>query len=109
MSKVRLLVFVIILITVLIIVGFFIQRETKPSSDTRIILEHTYKTYIAPKCFEQSNATNYLQDATLGKALDLNYDPHDACTEAELESVKESFIISLLKDAGIINKKWDNW
>lgn len=108
-KKIRLLTYFIILIVVLILVSFFIPKETKPSPDTRIILEHTYKTYIAPRCFEQSNATNYLQDSTLGEALDLNYDPHDSCTEAELESEKDSLFISLLKDIGILSKKWDNW
>ncbi len=109
MLKRRLPILLIILVAMLIIVSFFIPRETKPSPDTRIILEHTYKTYIAPRCFEQSNATNFLQDSTLEEAQNLNYDPHDSCTEAELKSEKDPLFISLLKDIGILNKKWDNW
>lgn len=109
MLKRRLPILLIMLVVMLIIVSFFIPSETKPSPDTRIILEHTYKTYIAPRCFEQSNATNYLQDSTLEEAQDLNYDPHDSCTESELESEKNSLFISLLKDIGILSKKWDNW
>lgn len=115
-KKIRLLTYLIILVVLLIIVSFFIPRETKPSPDTRIILEHTYKTYIAPgqpesRCFEQSNPTptNYLEDSTLEKAWDLNYEPHDSCTEEALESEKDSLFISLLKDIGILSKKWDNW
>lgn len=109
MSKTRLLTLVIMLMIVLIIVSFLIPKETKPSSDTRIILEHTYHTYIAPKCFQQSDPTNYLQDSTLEEAQNLNYEPHDSCTEAALESEKDSLFISLLKDIGVLNKKWDNW
>lgn len=109
MSKNRLLIYVLMLIAILIIVSFFIPREIKPSADTRIILEHTYKTYIAPPCFEQAEATNYLQDSTLEDAQNLNYEPHDSCTEDELANEKNSLPISLLKEAGILNNKWDNW
>lgn|SRR5690625_280276 len=109
MTKKRLFVMLLIFIGLMLIDSFLIPRETKPSLDTRIILEHTYKTYIAPRCFEQSNATNYLQDSTLEEAQYLNYDPHDSCTETELESEEDSFFISILKDIGILSKKWDNW
>ena len=108
MIKKRLLK-ILIVIMVLVVIGFMIPKETKPSSDTRIILEHTYKTYIAPGCFEQSNPTNFLQDSTLGEAQNLNYDAHDSCTIDRLENEKDSLIISLLKDVGVLDKKWDNW
>lgn len=98
-----------IIIMTLAIIGFMIPVETKPSSDTRIILEHTYKSYIAPGCFEQSNPTNFLQDSTLGEAQDLNYDAHDSCTVNRLENEKDLFIVSLLKEVGVLDKKWDNW
>lgn len=113
MSKTKLSGFVGLLIAMLIIVGFIIPKETEPSPDTRIILEHTYKTYIAPGlgCFEKSDPTptNYLQDSRLEEALRLNYEPHDSCTVEALESEKESLLISLLKDIGILKKKWDVW
>ncbi|WP_040980484.1 MULTISPECIES: hypothetical protein [Oceanobacillus] len=108
MIKKRLLK-ILIVIMVLVVIGFMIPKETKPSSDTRIILEHTYKTYIAPGCFEQSNPTNFLQDSTLGEAQNLNYDAHDSCTIDRLKNEKDSLIISLLKDVGVLDKKWDNW
>lgn len=109
MSKMKLLTFLTMVVVILIIVSFFIPKETKPSPDTRIILEHNYHTYIAPKCYQQSNPTNYIQDSTLEGARDLNYDPHDSCTVEALESEKDSLLISLLKDSGILSKKWDNW
>lgn len=113
MSKAKLITFIGAVIVVLIIAGLFIPKETTPSPDTRIILEHTYKTYIAPGlgCFERSDPipTNYLQDSTLEEALKLDYQPHDSCTVKALESENDSLIFSLLKDIGILNKKWDNW
>lgn len=50
------------------LIGMIIPRETEPSGDTRVILEHTYQTYIAPICFEESDPTNFLEEATFKKA-----------------------------------------
>jgi len=105
----KILLTLLAIVIVAIIASLFIPKETKPSANTRIILEHHYHTYIAPKCFEQSEVTNYLEDSTLGKAYELNYEPNDTCTESELASEKDSLFISLLKDIGFISKKWDNW
>lgn len=109
MSKKSIIVVLLIFIGIMVVISLLISRETKPSPDTRIILEHTYKTYIAPRCFEQSNATNFLQDSTLDEAQYLNYEPHDHCTEIELESIEDSLFISILKDIGVLDKKWDDW
>lgn len=99
----------LLIVMLAVIVSLFIQKETKPSADTRVIIEHHYQTYIAPSCFDQTEVTNYLEDGTLGKALESNYDPHDDCTEQALASEKESLFVSVLKDIGLISKKWDNW
>lgn len=104
----KLLVVIGILIA-FIIISLIVPKETKPSKNTRIILEHTYQSYIAPTCFEQAEATNYLEDSTLGEARELSYEAHDACTEEALSSVKESLFVSLLKDIGFIQKEWDKW
>ncbi len=47
-TKSKLLIVLPFLIILFVFVGFFIPRITLPSSDTRIVLEHTYRTYIAP-------------------------------------------------------------
>src|SRR5699024_2332646 len=70
-----------ILLIGLIVVGFTFEKETKPKDDTRLILEHTYKTYIAPPCFEDADATNYLEDSDIEMAKQLEYEPNDTCTE----------------------------
>lgn len=109
MRKYKLLITLLVLIGVIFISSFVIKRETNPSPDTRIILEHTYQTYIAPRCFQQSNPTNYLQDSTLEEANRLQYPPHDSCTEQEMKGEKDFLFISLLKEIGVLSKKWDNW
>lgn len=94
---------------VLVIASFFIPKETVPSSDTRVVLDHTYRSYIAPGCFEESDLTNFLEESTLEQAQKLQYHPHSTCTEDALKPEKGNLFISLLKEVGIINKKWDNW
>lgn len=86
MRKKQLLFILILLLVVTISASFFLTRETKPSADTRVILDHTSKTYIAPTCFEDAEATNFLSETTLQEAYELNYQPHSACTENALKS-----------------------
>ncbi len=97
------------LIGAALIIGMIIPRETVPSEDTRVILEHTYQTYIAPICFEESDPTNFLEEATLQKAESLNYPPHSPCTEKALESERDRLLPSFLKEIGVVDKKWDSW
>lgn len=89
--------------------GFIFEKETEPREDTRLILEHTYLSYIAPVCFEQSDATNFLEDSDLAMAKQLDYRPHDACTEEALEPSKDKVIISWLKSLGWIETEWSQW
>lgn len=98
-----------LIISLLILASYFIPRETTPSSDTRVILEHTKGTYIAPHCFEESDPTNYLGDGTLGEAIELKYKIDSPCTEVALKGEKDSLFISILKDIGVLSKKWDDW
>lgn len=103
------LIVVGIVILSLLIIGFGFEKETKPRDDTRLILEHTYKTYIAPICFEDSGATNYLEDSDLAMAKQLRYDANDDCTEEALKPIKEKIIISYLHELGILQTEWSTW
>lgn len=109
MKKGKKWLWLILVLIVLVLVSAFIPKETQPSGDTRVILEHTHETYIAPVCFEESDPTNFLEDSTLEAAEKLNYPPHSECTEKALEGEKDRLLTSLLKDMGIMSKKWDEW
>lgn len=109
MNSMRLIVLIIGLIVFVIGLGFIIPRETTPPSSTRVILEHNEKTYIAPSCFEQANASNFLEETTLEHAKEINYEAHSDCTKEALMSEKDSLIISLLKQFGLISTPWDSW
>lgn len=93
----------------LLIVGFGFEKGTKPKGDTRLVLDHTYDTYIAPICFEDSGATNYLEDSDLEMAEQLGYEPNDECTEEALQPIKEKIIISFLHDLGLLKTEWATW
>lgn len=99
------------IIIMLVLLSFLLKGTTHPSPDTRIILERHYKTYIAPPCFEQSDPepTNFLDETSLEAAKAMNFAPHDACTEEMLQGEKEAWIISLLKNNGILSSKWNEW
>ncbi|MFC5591481.1 hypothetical protein ACFPRA_21580 [Sporosarcina soli] len=102
-------ILVILLFGIVVLIAMLVPIETHPSPDTRVILEHTYKTYIAPVCFEESDPTNFLQEATLQEAKSLDYAPHSSCTEDALKSENDRLLTSFLKQIGIMNKKWDSW
>lgn len=97
------------IIAAIILLSILIKIDTPPSNDTRIILEHTYETYIAPPCFEQSDATNFLEESTLEHAEDIGYELHDVCTEDELKEERNSVLIHLLKQMGLLKKQQDTW
>lgn len=88
---------------------FFMPRENVPAPESRVILEHSFRTYIAPSCFEQADATNFLEEATLQNAEELNYPPHSACTEKAFEGNRDSGFIRLLKELGIMEKDSQDW
>lgn len=105
MRKIR----TILIIVAIVCVISMLPKNTKPSPKTRLVLDHTYHTYIAPPCFQQADATNYLQDSHLKEAREFDYDPHDQCTIDALAPVKDRLFISVLKDIGLLKKKWDRW
>lgn len=105
----KILLVVLIIFSLFLISSFFFTKTVKPSEDTRVILEHTYKTYIAPVCFETADATNFLEESTLENAQEIGYAAHSDCTEEALEAEEHSFFVSILQEIGILNKKWDNW
>ncbi|WP_142827458.1 hypothetical protein [Planococcus soli] len=88
---------------------FFIPRENVPADESRVILEHSFRTYIAPSCFEQAEATNFLEESTLETAKELNYPPHSSCTEKAFEGNRDSGFIRLMKELGIMEKESTDW
>ncbi|MBP1968264.1 hypothetical protein J2Z83_000356 [Virgibacillus natechei] len=108
MQKKKLFVVLLILIASVLIAGFVIPKETHPPSDTRIVLEHNQSTYIAPTCFEEADPSNFLEENTLEHAEEINYEPHDTCTVETLQSEEDRLLISVLKDIGLLDTKWDD-
>ncbi|MFF0830648.1 hypothetical protein ACFYU8_27760 [Brevibacillus sp. NPDC003359] len=84
-----------------------IPMEVGPAPDTRLILEHTNKTYISPPCYEQANKSNNLAEADLQKAQELNYQPESSCTANSLAPIKQPIASILAQNLGIKQSNWD--
>ncbi|MDN7243168.1 hypothetical protein QWY14_15295 [Planococcus sp. N028] len=109
MRKNKLWIWGTVILAAVFLVLLFMPRDNQPSPQTRVILEHSHRTYIAPSCFEESNATNFLEEATLQEARDLNYPAESACTEKAFQGNSDSFLVSLLKELGAIEKESNDW
>lgn len=100
---------IVVLLGLLLISSLFLKTTVGPAPDTRIVLEHTYRTHIAPGCFETADPTNFLSESTLADAEERGYEAHSECTEEILKPVENSLFIGTLKKIGILDRKWDNW
>src|SRR5699024_11621096 len=90
MNAGRLIKFIVIVGILCLIISFFIPKETKPSDSTRVILDHHVETYIAPICFEEANASNFLDETTLKQAQEMNYEANSDCTKEALKDRKST-------------------
>ena len=99
----------VILVSAALLALLFLPRANTPSPDARVVLEHTYRTYIAPSCFEESDPTNFIEDSTLEQAHELGYPPDTACTEKAFQGNMDSFFIDFLKELGILEKETSDW
>lgn len=95
------------LLIIVVIASLIIPGEAAPPKDTRVILEYTEKTYIAPSCFEQSGASNNIGEEDLEAAEEEEYSPHDSCTKEYFEKEESSLLIAFLKNIGILSAEWD--
>lgn len=91
------------------VIWFFMPQDNEPSTESRVVLEHTHRTFIAPSCFEESEPTNFLEESTLGHARELNYPAHTECTEKAFESNQDSPAVRLMKELGLMEKKQTDW
>lgn len=93
---------------VLLVVGILTFKiEVNPSPDTRLILEHTYKTYISPPCYEQAKKTNNLAEADIQTAKQVNYQPESSCTENSLAPINQPIVYVLGEKLGLKKSQWD--
>ncbi len=109
MKRKPLVIMAVVVLVAAAAAWFFMPQENEPSTQSRIVLEHTHRTFIAPSCFEQSDPTNFLEESTLGHAQELNYPPHSECTEKAFESNQDSPAVRLLKELGLMEKTQTDW
>ncbi|MDN3428059.1 hypothetical protein QL992_04215 [Microbacterium sp. APC 3898] len=109
MKRRKIWIVVLLLAAAVLLLLFFMPRENVPAPESRVILEHSFRTYIAPSCFEEADATNFLEESTLAKAQELEYPPHSSCTEEAFEGNRDSGFIRLMKELGVMEKESKDW
>lgn len=109
MKKMNMWILLGIFAAAALVIFLFVPRENVPPANTRVVLEHTYRTYIAPSCFQEADATNFLEESTLQQAKELGYPPHSDCTAEAFQGNHESRFTSILKEFGVIEKETEDW
>ncbi|WP_080846060.1 hypothetical protein [Cytobacillus gottheilii] len=84
-----------IILVLSIIILFYVPFTFNPPGDTRMIIDHNTSTYIAPPCFEESGATNYLQETTYKEVKEKGYNSNSACSD-ELTAAQKLTLIEYL-------------
>ncbi|RXZ77835.1 hypothetical protein EBB07_27590 [Paenibacillaceae bacterium] len=87
---------------------YVIKLPVDPPDDTRMVLDHTKRIYIAPPCFETAEATNYLSDSTWKDAKKSNYEPESECT-AELMQPKPQSLWQIINQSLGLGPKRSLW
>ncbi|MFD1032695.1 hypothetical protein [Metaplanococcus flavidus] len=109
MKKMNIWILLGLVAVIAFLIFLFVPRENVPPPNTRVVLEHTFRTYIAPSCFQEADATNFLEESTLQQAEELDYPPHSDCTIDAFEGNTESRFTSILKEFGVIEKETEDW
>lgn len=97
-----------VLFLLVLLSGFFIPIQLEAPPHVRTIVDHTYKVYVTPPCFNDADLTNYLQETDYGTAKELQYEPESTCTEESLVEERVPINIALLKMIGVLSTKWDS-
>lgn len=100
-------IYAIALIAIITVLFIVMTVELNPPNDTRMILEHTHRTYISPPCFEQAETTNNLAETTLVKALDIGYAAESDCTKSTLQPIRVSLFDFTRIKIGLSDDPWD--
>jgi hypothetical protein len=98
---------IIILLAVVILVSVLVEIPHHPPRSTRVILDHSLQTIIAPPCFEQAEFSNNLSESTLENAQKKQYMPESVCTEYTLASEDKTLLQIILEKTGAKRSRWD--
>ncbi|MFC3771727.1 hypothetical protein [Paenibacillus sp. GCM10012303] len=91
---------------ILLLFVFLVPLPFQPPGNTRMILDHTHKVYVAPPCFNGAVLTNYLTETTWNKVIEKGYRPESACTAEKMEPVARTMWNKVWELAGFIPSPW---
>jgi len=93
-------------LTLVLITLLVVPLPFAPPNDTRMILDHTHEVYIAPPCFNEAEATNYLTETTWDKVQEKDYVSNSDCTAKLMEPVKYSLLKRIGEKLGLMASDW---
>src|SRR5690606_16331527 len=88
------------------VIGSFIKTIPIAPPEARMIIDHTLKVYVAPPCFDEADVTNYLEETTFERAVELNYKPESSCTEQAVIGEPRSLLDGVLQSIGLKQGQW---
>ncbi|GEM_PF-2403058 len=91
---------------ILAVLFLLVPLPMAPPGGTRMVLDHTQQIYIAPPCFEQANATNYLTETTWKEARQRGYTAEPSCTAERMKSAAVPGWQRLGSLVGYLPKAW---
>lgn len=91
---------------ILVLFCFLVPVPSGPPDDLRIILDHTFEVYIAPPCFEQSSASNYLTETSWKNAKEKGYQPESTCTLKLMQPAEQTLWSKMQESMGLIPGSW---
>lgn len=94
------------LIIIFGIVGSLIKTTPIAPPKARMIVDHTLQVYVAPPCFNEADVTNYLEETTFERAVDLGYTPESSCTEEAIIGEPRSLLDGVLQNLGLKQGQW---
>lgn len=96
----------VIIVIIFAIIGSFIKTMPVAPPNARIIVDHSLKVYVAPPCFNDAEVTNFLEETTYERALELGYEPESSCTEQAVTDKPRSLFVHVLEVTGWKKTKW---
>ncbi|MCG7407015.1 hypothetical protein MH117_06250 [Paenibacillus sp. ACRRX] len=89
-----------------LLIMLFVPLSFQPPGNTRMVIDHTLRVYIAPPCFNEADLTNNLIETTWHKAVETGYGPESDCTANKMKPIKRTLWDKVMELTGLIPNPW---
>lgn len=89
------------------LLALFIPISAQPPGETRMVMDETLETYIAPPCFNQAEVTNDLRETDWSAVKQSGYGAESACSAERMMPVKQTLGQLLFQTLGLSKSPWE--